>query len=84
MRSPVAEAVVDPNSVAAEVAATAVGAVRIALAAGTGRLSIATANTVAAGYSSAAAAVDSLAEVVDLGSLVGAVTALPDVEPEAP
>lgn len=69
---------------AAEAVAIAAGVVRIALAAGTGRLNTATASTVVAGYSPAAAAANSPAVLVDLGSLVGAVTVLPDVEPEAP
>lgn len=99
VRSPVVEVVVGPNSivaevaaigfaerpiVAAEAAAIAAGAVRTALAAGTGRLNTATASTVLADYSPVAAAANNSVVVVGPDSLAGAVTALPDVEPEAP
>ena len=69
---------------AAEAAAIAVESVRIALVAGTGRLSTATASTVLADYSPAAAAADSLVVAVGLDRLADAATALPDVELEAP
>lgn len=70
-----------PIAAAAEAAAIAVEAVRTALVVGTGRLSTATASTVLAGYSPAAAVADSLAGP---DTLADAVTALPDAELEAP
>lgn len=102
MRSPAAEAVVDPSfAVAAAVAAIGLAEVPIVVvevadvAAGAGSVAdtvvediespnTATASTVAAGCSPAAAVAGSLAVAAGLGSLVGAVTDLPGVGPEAP
>lgn len=94
MRSPAAEAVVDPSSVAA-VGVVATGlkeapivAAEVAadiVAEDMKRLNTASASTVAAaGCSPVADAADSLVAAADLNGLVGVATALPGVGPEAP